>query len=243
MERLGIVDDPLRQQLVAHIVDRFYSALAEILRAPSMRGQIELVDCRGLIRGEWYDELHPRNSGYARVAQKFDQHITARISAEGLESMSGPEANEGMTRAASAATELAATLHDDDLLSELGRRATLASVDPSGVVPVDAEFRGAALEGMTDIFLDTGKAIFKRVNRQLHGVMCGDDEDNAADREKLKSVLGLDDTAIAGVLVQILVGSFGLLPAVATVVAALLIKHVLKPSLEEVCDIWGGMLD
>jgi len=148
----------------------------------------------------------------------------------------------GLAKAAVAATEFAATASDAELISELGRRATMASADPEHMVPLGADFRGAALEGMGDVFHDLGKRILKRVNRQLHGLVCGDDDDSAADRDKLKSVLGLDEAAIAGVLVQILVGSFGLLPAVATVIAALFLKHVMRPSLEEICEVWGDGL-
>jgi lysophospholipase L1-like esterase len=44
MEKLGILDGALQRALVAQIVDRFYDALAKTLRAPSLAGQIELVD-------------------------------------------------------------------------------------------------------------------------------------------------------------------------------------------------------
>lgn len=242
MEKLGILDGALQRALVAQIVDRFYDALSDTLRAPSLAGQVELVDCRSLVQGEWHDELHPRNSGYARVAARFHQRITARLSSEALEAGPGAMPGSGLAKAADAATEFAATASDAELIAELGRRATMASVDPEHVVPLGAEYRGAALEGVGDIFHDTGKRILKRVNQQLHGLICGDDAENEADRKKLKDVLGLDDTVIAGVLVQILVGTFGLLPAVATVVAALFLKHVLRPSLEEVCQVWGDGL-
>jgi lysophospholipase L1-like esterase len=242
MEKLGILDGALQQALVARIVDRFYDALKDTLRAPSLSRQVELVDCRNLVEGDWHDELHPDNSGYARVAARFHDRISARLSTEALESGGPMMPGTGLSRAAGAATAFAATASDADLIAELGRRATMASADPEHPVPLEADFRGAALEGMGDVFHAVGKRILKRVNRQLHGLVCGDDADNTADREKLKNVLGLDDTAVASVLVQILVGSFGLLPAVATVVAALFLKHVLRPSLEEVCEVWGDGL-
>lgn len=242
MEKLGILDGALQRALVAHIVDRFYSALVDTLRASSLAGQVELVDCRGLVQGEWFDELHPENAGYSRVATQFHRRISARISTEALEVDVLAMPGLGLAKAARAATEFAATASDDELIAELGRRATMASADPEHVVPLEAEFRGAALEGMGDVFHVVGKRILRRVNRDLHGLVCGDDEDNASDREKLKGVLGLGDAAIAGVLTQILVGTFGLLPAVATIVAALFLKHVLRPSLEEVCEVWGDGL-
>ncbi|MEP2707640.1 MAG: hypothetical protein ABJQ71_22715 [Roseibium sp.] len=239
MEQKGIFDGGLQRALVAKIVDRFYDSLADVLRAPSLGGQIELVDCRSLVQGAWHDELHPENEGYARVAGRFHQRINARLSSEGLESMRTSGPGTGLVKAAEAATIFATTASDAEMIAELGRRATLASADPEHAVPVDAEFRGTALEGIGDVFSDVGRRILRRVNKQLHELVCGDDEDNAADREKLKGVLGLDDAAVAGVLVQILVGTFGLLPAVATVVAALFLKHVLRPSLGEVCEVWG----
>ncbi|MHA6265139.1 hypothetical protein ACXYMO_18205 [Arenibacterium sp. CAU 1754] len=242
MEQLGILDGSLQRALVAKIVDRFYDALTDTLRAPSLAGQIELVDCRSIVQGEWHDELHPRNSGYARVAAKFHERISARMSSEALEAGGPAVPGSGLARAAEAATIFAATASDEELIAEMGRRATMASADPEHVVPLGADFRGAALEGMGDVFHGIGKRILKRVNAQLHGLICGDDEDNAAAREKLKGALGLDEASVARVLVQILVGTFGLLPAVATVVAALFLKHVMRPSLEQVCEVWGDGL-
>ena len=241
MEKLGILDGALQRKLVALIMDRFYAALTTTIQEPTLAGQVELIDCRGLVQGEWHDELHPENSGYARVADRFHERITMRLAAE--VPAGAPMAGLGLSRAAEAAVTFAETANHDALIAELGRRATMASADPDATVPIGAEFRGAALEGMGDIFGDIGRRIFSRVNRQLHALLCGDDAENAADRDKLKDALGLDDAAVAAVLVQILVGSFGLMPAVATLVAALFLKHVLKPSLDEICSVWEDHLD
>jgi len=239
MEKLEIFDQGLQQALVALMVDKFYDALQQMLLQPSLAGQVRLVDCRGLVASDWHDELHPTNSGYNRVAEQFHKVISNKSALESGQEVLVDRPSIGIQNAAEAAVSLSRMANEDMLIAELGRRATLASADPENSHALEFVGTISALEGPVDGFLSVGKRILRRLNAELHNLICGDEPDNAEDREKLKNALGFGDAAVAAALVQFLVGSFGLLPAVATVIAAILLKYFLKPTLEEICSAWG----
>ncbi len=59
-------------EAAAHIVDRFNDAMADIARGYG--GQVLYLDCRGKVGGHaasWYDELHPKDTGFGKVAKVF----------------------------------------------------------------------------------------------------------------------------------------------------------------------------
>lgn len=57
------------------MIDRYYEMLKGVIA--KYPGHANLVDCRSAVGeiGEWFDELHPRNAGFARVADRFRQAI------------------------------------------------------------------------------------------------------------------------------------------------------------------------
>ncbi|MEL6768072.1 MAG: SGNH/GDSL hydrolase family protein [Pseudomonadota bacterium] len=242
LERLGITDPHLQRALVAHLVDRFYDELQKLAAEPGLAGMLEIIDCRGVVQGDWHDELHPTDEGYARVADLFHARIEARRGAVALEAMA-PQlfAEGGVSAAAAAAERMAATMSDDMLVAEIGRRATLTSVDPSRAVALEASVSEAALEGVGDFFHRIGKRLLKRLHRELYQLLCGDGDEDKEDRKALGDALNLGPAAVAAALVQLLTVSFGLAPAVATVVAAVLMKRVLGPTIEETCAVWGDL--
>ncbi len=237
MRKLGIVDETLQAQIVAEIVNRYYTSLEAAVASQALHGQVQIIDCRGIVGGEWHDELHPRNSGYKRVANAFHEKIKITLATESLEATSFVPTN-GLAVAAQAAVDLSQTTEANALFAELGRRTMLTSTDLDYVVPVGAEFSAAALEGVGDTLHTLGKRIFARLNRELNKMLCGDGKDAQGDREKLADAIGFGDAAVAAVIVEILVGTFAVIPAVAAVVAALILKYIFKPTLDEVCVVW-----
>lgn len=93
--------------------------------------------------------------------------------------------------------------------------------------------------GITDDLVELGGRIFRRIERELHGMLCS--ADGKKDRESIVKSLG-GDAALGAALYALLTASLGLAPAVATVVAALLIKRIFKPAGEEFCDFWAKEL-
>jgi len=79
LEMQDIKDKPLQRSIVAIMIERFNDRLAQI--AGDFAGSVFHVDCQGLIgsRSKWHDELHPKNEGYFKVAQKFDETIKAAL--------------------------------------------------------------------------------------------------------------------------------------------------------------------
>ena len=75
LEKQGITDKVLQRQIVATMISTFNQRLAALVT--DFSGSVYHVDCQRLIgtKSKWHDELHPKNAGYLKVAQKFDQVI------------------------------------------------------------------------------------------------------------------------------------------------------------------------
>ncbi len=76
MVNKGIKDVELQRQLIHILIDRFNDKIAGL--EASYPGKVHYVDCRGAVGGvdNWYDELHPNDAGFARIAERFRARIT-----------------------------------------------------------------------------------------------------------------------------------------------------------------------
>lgn len=77
MAALGIEDKTLQAQIVAEMIDRFNTALVDL--AGEFPGSVVRVSCLDCVRGNWHDELHPNNAGYAYVADNFRAVIASMV--------------------------------------------------------------------------------------------------------------------------------------------------------------------
>ena len=61
------------------MINAYYDVLQRVASKASAR--VIIVDCRGIIgeRSEWFDELHPYDDGYARIAERFRNAIHMEI--------------------------------------------------------------------------------------------------------------------------------------------------------------------
>ncbi len=134
-------------------------------------------------------------------------------------------------------TESAVGDDEQALFAELGRRAMMMEADASTAGQVGLG-DGPIEEAFFSSFADLGRRIYKRVEAQLYAVMCGADGKDA----KLRDAFGLGGNAVTAAIVAVLTGSFGLAPAIAAVVAALLIRVVLKPAYDTTCEFWAERL-
>jgi hypothetical protein len=132
---------------------------------------------------------------------------------------------------------------DEALFRELGQRAyKLEAVSESALSHGLQDDRTQSLEGLGDYFSTLGRRIFRRVTREVHGLLCGDRAEDASDRAKLRDAFGLGGDAVVTAIVSVLASVFGIANPIAAVIAALIAKRLLKPAYEETCTYWGEQL-
>lgn len=72
MESRGINEAALQKAIAAEMIDLFNRGLRRLSRRMP---HVVYIDCRGVVRDRWYDELHPTDAGYADVAALFLRRI------------------------------------------------------------------------------------------------------------------------------------------------------------------------
>lgn len=83
-----------------------------------------------------------------------------------------------------------------------------------------------------------GRRIFMRWSRTLHAFVCAPGPEDAELRAKLvHAIVGKGGGATA-IVAGTLVASFGLSPAVAALLSALMLKLIVAPAAEELCASW-----
>jgi len=75
------IPEPLRPDIVKIIVNAFNEALSGVASSTRFGGRITYIDCRGAIgrSDEWFDEIHPKNPGFSRVADRFRRAINGAL--------------------------------------------------------------------------------------------------------------------------------------------------------------------
>lgn len=129
------------------------------------------------------------------------------------------------------------------LVEQLGMRAKATQKGEAGAVNFNPHlvYDGTTM-GTLDDLRDLGRRLLSRWTRELYKVVCGSLDDDKTDRESIIKSLGIGDIAVGGAIAAVLVGTFAVAPAVATVIAALIVKRIIKPAGEEICEYWGEKL-
>lgn len=132
---------------------------------------------------------------------------------------------------------------EDALLAQLGIRAKAVQIGRLDAMDYAATptYEGVVMGPMSDL-VTLGRRILDRWNRELYKVMCGGDPDDKEDRESLLKSVGLSDVAVAAAMSSVLIGSFAVAPAVATIIAALVVKRLLIPGGAVACEFWKERL-
>jgi hypothetical protein len=125
---------------------------------------------------------------------------------------------------------------EDALFTELGARVQAINTDAS--LAADFGLDAIPLEGAKEVLRDIGRRLFKRWNAEAYKLVCGVSTDDALAREEIAKSVGLGGVALGATIAGALVSSFGLAPAIAAVVGALVVKRFLQPTQEELCAIW-----
>lgn len=134
----------------------------------------------------------------------------------------------------SSATGKLAALDENGLYELLARRALPKS--PGGI---DAQFRSRP-HGDGEL-AEFGKRLFYRWSKALHEFVCSSSEGDKELQDSVRKAFGLKEGG-AAMIGGVLVAAFGLQPAIAAVIAALLLRIVVAPAKEELCATWQASL-
>ena len=132
---------------------------------------------------------------------------------------------------------------EGQLLEVLGMRAEAITQDitKAGSFEPQVVYNEAAM-GAKDVLRDVGSRIFRRWNKEAYKLMCGKDPDDSKQRTELTKAIGLGDVAVATALTSALI-YIGAAPAIATIIAAIIVKRFFASALDEFCEIWKENLD
>ena len=126
------------------------------------------------------------------------------------------------------------------LYEQLGIRTAAIEQQPeiAGSFAPSVTFDAVAM-GPLDSVRELGRRIFRRWESSAYGLACGTGVTDEGDRKSLADAFGVNGTAVAAFMAAMLVSHFGLAPAIAAVVAAIVVKRFFRPAYDEFCAVWG----
>jgi hypothetical protein len=137
-------------------------------------------------------------------------------------------------------------LDEDQLAVQIGDRAQAIEddaaglgtrgIDPASLDSIDVNV--AARASIDPKLLATGQRLFDRVNPLVYDLMCKPLGNDPQTEKILDEAIGQNYTKAAGMLAPILISGVGLAPAVATLVATLIVKKIANYSATAICDTW-----
>lgn len=124
------------------------------------------------------------------------------------------------------------------LLNELGREvARLAQPLGGDAAALAAE--AASAQGVSEVFTGLGGRILRRLERELHQLLCGTTKQDKDDRE----ALGLTGDVLIGTLTTALTMGLSVGPQVAAIAAALIVRRLAAPTIDEACQYWSEAIE
>ena len=130
-------------------------------------------------------------------------------------------------------------LDEESLEAQLGLQVqgtakglTLDSID------IDVATRGA----INPEVLATGQQLLKRLSVGLYDLMCNPLGSDPETEKVLDEVINQNYVKAAGMLAPLLVSGLGLAPAIATLIATLVIKKIATSGSQEICKVWKASL-
>lgn len=133
---------------------------------------------------------------------------------------------------------------EDALFEQLGIRAKAIqnNTNLSSSFSPKVTFDEAAMGALDDV-RNYGKRVFRRCSSEGYKLFCGDDPEDEEDRKELADAFGISEGKVASVVAALLVAQLGLAPAIAAIVAALIIKRFLiRPGYKLSCQTWKAHL-
>lgn len=132
-------------------------------------------------------------------------------------------------------------MQDDEpaLFEALGLRAQALARDPAvaGSYAPSVTYEGRTMGALDDLRA-LGQKLFLRWEKAAYALICGEADEDKDDREKLVSAFGLDAITVAAALSGLLVAHLGLAPALASVIAVILVKRFAPVAYGVFCEAW-----
>ncbi len=145
--------------------------------------------------------------------------------------------------------EKLAKLDEETLQAQLGMQAEGlgddltqgASIESININSLTAVPRGPK----GNKFIEFGQNLFERLNGEAYDLLCGTDPfgDGGKTMKTIENAYDESATKAAGVLTPILVANLGLAPAIAAIVATLIVQKIAKAAGETICSTWQESLD
>ncbi|MEG4492583.1 hypothetical protein [Microcoleus sp. D3_18_C4] len=137
-------------------------------------------------------------------------------------------------------------LDEDQLAAQIGDRAQAIGDDAAGLgtrgidsASLDSiDVNVAARASIDPRLLEAGQRLFDRVNPLVYELMCQPLGNDPQTQKILDEAIGQNYTKAAGMLTPVLISGLGLAPAIATLLATLIIKKIANYSATAICDNW-----
>lgn len=141
-----------------------------------------------------------------------------------------------------AAVRAVTTSNDDELYRLLAARMKLIERDPSMAGNVAPNVQDAARGIAADDLLKFGKSAFARISVAGQAVVCGSGADQGFHLQRLLSSFNTDLNSVAAALTGLLIAQLAIAPAIASVVATLVIGKVAPSSVDALCRVWTAKI-
>ena len=130
-------------------------------------------------------------------------------------------------------------LDEESLEAQLGLQVQGTA---KGLTLDSIDLDAAARAPISPEVLAAGQQLLKRLNSGLYDLMCNPLGSDSETEKVLDEVINQNYTKAAGILAPVLVSGLGLAPAIATLIATLVVKKIAKAGSEEICKSWKASL-
>ena len=152
---------------------------------------------------------------------------------------------DGMQQAMVGITALDVDADDEEgLYRLLGARLKMLERDPS----IAGDFAPATIAPtelgitMPDL-LEFGRAAFMRIASLGRELVCGADPNQGLHLQRLFAALGTDTATVTAAVATLLIGQLAIAPAIAGVVATIIVGRVAPSSLAALCKAWAAKIE
>jgi hypothetical protein len=99
-----------------------------------------------------------------------------------------------------------------------------------------------SMMGPLDDLKRLGKRVVSRWNKELFGIVCGNESKDSKEREALLNSLNLGEAAVIAAVAGALIG-LGVGAAIAAPLAPLIVRRFIWPAKDELCTAWGEAIE